>query len=98
MTLTFEHNATAVAEKDAWIAKTARNIRILAEGSSLATAGTVYSKKTQVIDLTGKYESFGPLGDQDGNDVIEAVLKGAYDSTAASFGKIINVNELSVLP
>lgn len=98
MTLTFEHNDAAVAEKDAWIAKTARNVRVLAEGSTFTTVGSAYSKKTQIIDLTGKYESFGPLGDQDGNDVIEAVLKGAYDTTAAFFGRIINVNTLSALP
>jgi hypothetical protein len=98
LTLTFEHNATAVAEKDKWIAKTARLIRLLSEGATFTTAGSSYTNKTQIIDVAGKYESFGPLGDQDGNDILEAVLKVSYDPTAAFFGRIINVNTLSALP
>jgi hypothetical protein len=95
--LTFEHNDTAVAEKDAWIAHTGRLIRLLAEGSAI-TAGASYSNKTQIIDVAGKWESFGPLEDQDGNDIVTGTLRVQYDPTAAFFGRIINVNTLAALP
>lgn len=92
LNVTFEHNATAVAEKDAWIAKTARLLRLKFEGNALTTAGT-FTYKTLLIDLAGKWESFDAIGDQDGNDIVTGVFRAGYDSTAAKFAEIKVVNE-----
>jgi hypothetical protein len=95
--VTFEHNATAVAEKAAWRAQTARQIRLIFEGTSF-TAGTSYSKKTLRIDLAGKWESFDKIDEMDGNDVVTGTFRARYNSTAALFAKIRVVNKLAALP
>ncbi len=98
LTLTFEHDGTSVAEKANWLAETARLIRILVEGSTVATPGTTYSNKTLIIDLAGKWERFEKLDEQDGNDIVAGRFRSAYDPTSASFAEIAIVNELSALP
>jgi len=97
LTMTYEHNASAIAEKVAYRAETARQIRLLCEGSALTTAGD-YSKKSMIIDLVGKYESFAALSDQDGNDTVSCTFRGRYNATADTAGQFIVVNELSALP
>lgn len=92
LNVTFEHNSTAVAEKDAWKAGTARLLRLKFEGNALTTAGT-FSKKTLIIDLAGKWESFDTLGDQNGNDIVTGTFRAGYDATAAKFAEIKVVNE-----
>jgi len=94
----FEHDGVSTAEKAAWRAKTARQIRILAEGESFDTAGTEYSKKTMIIDLAGKWESFDKIGEKDGNDIVEGLFRARYDPTAALFARILLVPALSALP
>ncbi len=96
--ITFEHNSNSNTEKANWRDQTPRLIRILIEGSNFTTAGTTYSKKTTIIDVAGKWTNFNPIGDVDGNDIIEAEFLGRYNSTIAQFGKIINVAALSSLP
>jgi len=95
--VTFEHNATAVAEKDAWIAQTARLMRLLVQGSALGTSGA-YTYKTLQIDLAGKWEDFEVIGAQDGNDIVTGTLRARYNATADLFGQVVVVNELSALP
>ena len=97
LSMTYEHNASAITEKAAWKAQTARQIRLLCEGSALTTAGT-YSKKSMIIDLVGKYESFAALSDQDGNDAVSCTFRGRYNATADTAGQFVVVNELSALP
>ncbi|TXH55820.1 MAG: hypothetical protein E6Q97_07965 [Desulfurellales bacterium] len=96
--ITFEHDGTAVAERAFYESQTARLIRLLIQGSTFAVAGTTYSVKTAIIDLAGKWEKFNPLGEKDGNDIVEATFRARYNSTAAKFGKIIVVPALSALP
>jgi len=98
VTVRMEHDATAVAEKANWKANTARLIRFLIEGETLTTAGTTYSRKTCIIDLAGKWETFEPLDDEDGNMVQEATFLSRYNDTKADWGSVTVVNELSVLP
>lgn len=98
LTITFEHEGSSVTEKGNWRTQTPRLIRILTEGNSFTTAGSTYSRKTQIIDLAGKWERFEPLGDRDGNDIIEATFRARYNATVGTMGKIINVNTLSALP
>jgi hypothetical protein len=95
--LTFEHNASAVTEKAAWRAGTPRLIRLKYEGSALTTAGT-FANKTLIIDLAGKWESFDPLDDDDGNDVVSGTFRARYNSTAAFFAQIKVVNQLATIP
>jgi len=96
--VTFEHDATAVAEKLAWRNGTSRSIRMLFEGAALGTSGTTYTYKTLNIDLCGRWENFDVIGEQDGNDIVTGHFRGLYNSTEDLFGQIIVVNELSALP
>ena len=96
--ITFEHDATAVAEKTAWRGETGRLIRLIADGSTVDTAGTTYSKKTLIIDLAGLWESFGTIEDDDGNDVYTGRFRALYSSTDSLKAQIVLVNELSSLP
>jgi hypothetical protein len=95
--LTFEHDATGTGAKVDWRAETPKKIRLITTGSALTTAGT-YANKTMIIDLCGKWEKFGKIGDRNGNDIIEGEFYGAYNETAADFGKIVLVNTLTSLP
>ncbi len=95
--VTFEHDGAAVTEKANWKAGTAQLIRILAEGNTLGT-GATYTKKTMKIDLAGRWETFGPLNDQDGNNIVTGKFR-VHEVTADSlYGDILIVNELTVLP
>ncbi len=95
--LVFEHNASSIAQKAAWRSLAPKLIRIKSEGSALATAGT-YTNKTLIIDLAGMWEKFDKLGEDNGNDIIEADFRVAYDATAAKYAEIKVVNELASLP
>ena len=96
--LTFEHDATSVAEKAAAVAGTPRMIRLLFEGSALASEGTAYAKKSLVIDVAGKWLNFEKIDEEDGNDVVTGELSIEYDETADLFCTVVVVNELDTLP
>jgi len=96
LNVTFRHNASAVAEKDAWRAQTARQLRLAFEGSAL-TAGTTYSKKTLRVDLAGKWERFEPLSDRDGMMISTGIFRARYNATANLFANITVVNTLASL-
>jgi hypothetical protein len=95
--ITFEHDGTATAEKTNWRDEAARQMRLICEGSALATPG-VYTYKTMIIDLAGKWEKFDVLGERDGNDVCTGHFRARYNEDAALFANILIVNELSALP
>jgi hypothetical protein len=97
LSITYEHNGSATAEKAAWRAQTERAIRLIFEGTALTSAGT-YTYKTLIIDLWGKYSSFDALSDQDGNDIVVANFRAAYSPTAANKAQFTIVNELATLP
>jgi hypothetical protein len=94
LNVTFEHNSTAVAEKDAWKAKTPRQLRLKFEGNALTTAGT-FTYKSLIIDLAGLWEKFDVIGDMNGNDIVTGILRAGYDATAAKFASIKVVNEVA---
>ena len=95
--ITFEHNATATAEKAKWRAGTGRLIRLLCEGTALTTAGT-YTYKTMTINLAGKWDSFEKIDEQDGNDIVTGHFIVHYNSTANLFAAITVVNQVSSMP
>lgn len=98
LNLTFEHDATSVAEKTNWRNETARLIRLRFDGPALTTTGTAYDTKTVIVDLAGKWENFDKIGEQDGNDIVQATFRARYNSVAAKLGSIIVVNELAAIP
>lgn len=97
MKLTYEHNASAVAEKAKYRAGTVRLFRLLFEGPALATPGS-YTNKTLQIDCAGIYEDWAGLGDYEGNDVVEATVRVRYSPTDALKLEYTIVNELTALP
>jgi hypothetical protein len=96
--ITFEHDATAVAEKAAWRAATTRMVRMEFTGASLTTSGTAYATKTFLIDLSGAWESFEKIGEQDGNDVVTGTMRCRYNEVTAQYADFTVVNELTSLP
>ncbi len=97
ISITFEHDGTATAEKVFWRAQTARLLQILIQGPALSSAGA-YTYKTWKVSCAGKWESFDKLDEINGNDVIKATFRARYNSTAAMFASFVCVNELSVMP
>jgi hypothetical protein len=99
--LTFEHNATATAEKAFWLSQTERLIRLIATGTTLTSAGA-YTTKTLIIDMVGKWENFGGLDDQDGNDIVVGTFRSRFSNTTVAtstqFTKFLVVNEVATLP
>jgi hypothetical protein len=96
--VTFEHNATSVAQKAAALSETPKLLVLTFEGSNLTTSGT-YSKKTFKITLAGQWDKpFDGLSDTDGNNTVAGTFRARYDPTAATFGSFLVVNELSALP
>jgi hypothetical protein len=100
LSVTFEHNTTAVAEKLAWRNQTERAIRVKFTGNALSTtdAGAPYDTKAMVWDLYGKWESFDALSDQDGNDQVTGMFRVGYSAAAGTKGSFKIINELSALP
>ena len=97
LTMTYEHNTSAVTEKANFRSGATRLVRLLFEGSLLTTAAS-YTNKTLQVDLTGVYEDWSALEDQDGNDVVTATLRVRYGETDSSKADIVVVNELANLP
>jgi hypothetical protein len=95
LSITFEYNAAAVLEEADWRAETPRYLRLkFMDTVAVATPG-VYTYKQLQIDLYGKWMSFDPLTDDDGNELIVGNLKCMYDATNTIAGNIIVINELA---
>jgi hypothetical protein len=96
--ITFEHDAIATAEKAKWRAEASRLVRLEWSGSTLATPGTSFTKKTFRTDLAGKWERFEKIGERNGNDIISGMFRARYNSTADLFSVFTVVNSLATLP
>lgn len=95
---TTEHDAVAVAEDAARVARTPRAIRIIGTGAAFGTPGTTYSVKTAILDICGTYSAPMTYKAEDGNIMTEHTLKGHYNATLGNRGKIVVANELAALP
>ena len=96
LNVTFEHVAAAVTEKTAWRNHTPRLIRVILLGDALTTAGAVYTYKTLILDMAGKWESFDGLGDDgNGDDIVTGVFRVRYNADAAKYFEAVLVNETS---
>jgi hypothetical protein len=96
--VTFEHDATSIAEKVKWRAQTAFKIQLKFEGSALGSAGTTYTYKTLIINLAGKWTKFNKIDERNGNDIVTGTFQARYNATAASVGQVIVVNEVASVP
>jgi len=95
--VTFEHNATAVAEKAAWRNETERALQLKFTGSALTTtdAAATYDTKTLILNLWGKWDSFDALSANEGNDQVVGMFRAGYSETAGNKAQFIVVNEVS---
>ena len=97
--VTFEHDTTGVAEKLKWRSNATRLLRIKVEGSTLATAGTDYSKKTALLDFAGRWDKFDVLDeDENGDSIVKGTLRVGRSDTDSLGATITVVNELSSFP
>ena len=98
LSITFEHDATSIAEKAAWRANSARVLRLKFIGSAMATPGALLTNFLQ-IDLAGKWETFDKIGEQNGNDIVTGVFNAGYSSTAALYAQFIAaIDALATVP
>jgi hypothetical protein len=95
--ITFENENTAKLERAKWLAGTPRLIRIKNEGPTLTTAGSSYSKYTMLLDCVGVYTKFNAYSNDKEDDTVVAELTLRYDTTAASAGQLVLVNQLTAL-
>lgn len=97
--LEFEHDAIALAQKVLWRAETPVLLQIKIEGATaFATPGTTYTVPTLLLNLPGKWENFGKIGEANGNDIVQGKFFSAYDTTSASAASFIDVVELATVP
>ena len=80
LSITFEHNTNAIAQKAAWKAETAKQIRLEFDGDA---AGDEL-----IIDIAGKWDNWQKIGERDGNDIITGVFRGRYVSAITLFFEI----------
>jgi len=102
LTFTLSHESVAAAEiavrDDTDLIGKPRAIRLVAEGETVATPGTTYSKKTIIIDLAGTFNEAGEFSEDDGLVQYNFNFMNHYDATLGERGSITVVNELSALP
>lgn len=99
--LSFLHDTGAdgnTGQKANWRAQTALKMRIELNGDAVASPGTTYSQRKIIADAPIKYLNPGPLGDDNGNDIVVLKFASRYNTTAGDQGKLICVNELTSLP
>lgn len=96
LNVTFDHDTTSEAELNAFRGESTRLVRLKAEGTALTTAGN-YTYKSVVIDMAGKWEGLGDLGEDEGINTLSGTFRCRYDETAATRGSITVVNELANL-
>lgn len=96
--MTYEHDANATTEYAKFVAQTTRRIRIQHQGSALTIGNGAYAVKTFLLDLAGRYTSFPPYGEQDGDNVITCEVQAGYISASvALFARFCVVNLLAAV-
>lgn len=81
--VTFEHNTSGVTQFDEWQLGEQKDIQIQVAGSTIGGGGTFGTHMLQ-IQLTGYWTKFEPIGEQDGNSIIQGTFTGAYDVANAT--------------
>ena len=87
--VTFLHETQSVAQIVLWKAETPRQLELEWTGSTLTTAGTgsggAYTTKVLNLAMSGMWESFSKIDEQDGLDVVTGTFKALYDATSTNF-------------
>lgn len=100
--VTFLHDSAvdgASGEKANWRSETPRSLRMKFEhASAVATPGTTYSKKSIIIDLPIKWNTFSALDRKDKATICTGEFTSKYDTTKGDAGSFTVVNELTALP
>ena len=99
--MTLEWNGDSSDEKQLWKdgGHVGRKIRIAVLGSAVTVAGDNHAYKTLFIDVAGQWEKFEKLGEDNGNDIVDVIFRGQYNTTATAFSTITLVtNVLAALP
>lgn len=100
--VTFEHNSVASTEYTAFKNQTERALRVKWIGNALTTtdAGATYDTFTYIVDLWGKWQTFGAEGPEeiDGDNVYKGTFKVAFSAAALSKARFIVANESATLP
>lgn len=98
MDMTFEHDGTSVAEKANYKAQTPRNIRFEVEGSAFSDTDGAHLNKKFRVDLSGKWQSFEAIDEEDGNDTVTGSFMAKYNQTAAHYATFWLTNTLASVP
>lgn len=96
--LLFEYNTGAHTQKNVWRTETPKLVRLLNQGTAFTSPGNTYAYRTFIADLAGKYNDFEKIGEQNGNDVIQAHFTARYNDAQASAGQFVIVNAKASLP
>jgi hypothetical protein len=95
LSATFEHNATAVAQKAHFRSGTPRLFRLDVPGPATAVAGTAFSTSMLRIDVAGVYTEWDALDADEGNSIVSVKARVGYDPIA---GKAMEIKVVTPLP
>lgn len=95
LSITFEHEATAVAEKAKCKAQTGRLIRLKWEGTNCTDEATA---KSLTIDMAGKWASFDVIDESDGNSICTGTFNVREVTADSLYCEVAIVNDLASLP
>ena len=99
--VTFLHETQSVAQIALWKAETARQLELEWLGAALTTAGGatggVHTYSTLRLAMSGMWESFTKIDEEEGLDVVTGTFKALYDATSANFFVATVVHEDSSL-
>lgn len=98
MGITFLHDSDGAAQREVWRTNTPKLVRIIVEGSTFSNAGNTYSVKTLILDFAGRWSNFNKLGEEDGVNIVEGTFRAGYSATAAEYGLITVVHDLTTIP
>jgi hypothetical protein len=98
LSATFEHNATAVAQKALFRAGTPLLFRLEVPGSALSVAGTAFSTRMLRIDMAAVYSEWDALDADEGNSIVSVKATAGYESTTADALSITVVTPMATVP
>ncbi len=93
LSMTYEHDATGLAEQAKYTSGLIRLVRLQVEGSALETPGAETNKRL-TIDAAGYYTSFSEIKEQEGNNIVECSMTLGYDIESTEGLNFTLVNEI----
>ena len=96
-TITYEHDASGIAQYDNFVAGTTKLVRMLFTGSALTGTGGTFSTKALQIDMSLKIVSVVLLDSVNGNDTVKVNFRAVFNPTASLYFSTTVCNILSAL-